>query len=400
LLGELTHALADGTFIPPQFVRENVKVALGSIVDGLVGFPNHEDLHMRMYLHNVSNYPQSGKGESFKRTIAEGTGFLFGLLKKFGVCLIDGGLFGSGEFMTKVLVNAPTHRSIARFDEMSEIWTKTKIAGCILEKKFLTLYESTAIAQGSFKNGMNVGSDLHYNHVGDFTKDSFDASFTGSGSRGSGYLSRCVFQFAEKQPWEGDWLPIETEKVNSIVFEIESRVSEIVSRDGRIIPSESGEAKSLRLEFYKWLDTQDARYTPRLKDHLKRDVLLRVIFSPNGLPIDGLGSTITAEMMRQSVAWCKNQLDTRLALFPEDAGSAVEIMERGILKCLTAHGRASEKMLKDACHIARAGSGGFEIFNRAVRSLLFGHEVRIVGKTRKDSPVYACFDETEPLPKV
>ena len=244
LIGELTRALTNGTFIPPQFMRENIKVALGSIMDGFVGFPNHEDLHTREYLHNVSVYPQSGKGESFKRSIAYPTGFLSELLKKFGVTIIDGGLFGSGEFMVKILKDAPTHRSIARFDEMSEVWSKNRALGCTLEKKLLTLFESTSAAQGSFKNGVHADSDFHVSVVGDFTKDSFDASFTGSGSRGSGYLSRCIFQFADKQPLAGDWQLIDTEKVRHILSDIEARLTEILSHDGPFIPTESTDLRS------------------------------------------------------------------------------------------------------------------------------------------------------------
>jgi hypothetical protein len=384
LIGELTRALTDGTFIPPQFMRENIKVALGSILDGFVGFPNHEDLHTREYLHNVSVYPQSGKGESFKRSIAYPTGFLSELLKKFGVTIVDGGLFGSGEFMVKILKDAPTHRSIARFDEMSEVWSKNRALGCTLEKKLLTLFEGTSAAQGSFKNGVHADSDFHVSVVGDFTKDSFDASFTGSGSRGSGYLSRCIFQFADKRPLAGDWQLIDTEKVRHILSDIEVRLTEILSHDGPFIPTESADAKLLRSGFYAWLDTQDARYIPRLKDHLKRDVLLRAVISSGG--------TITAEMMRRSIEWCKNQLDNRIALFPEDAGSLVEIMERGILRGVTVKGQASERDLKRVCNVCRAGSGGYEVFNRALRSLVFGHEIKVVGKNRTGLPVYARFD--------
>jgi hypothetical protein len=104
------------------------------------------------------------------------------------------------------------------------------------------------------------------------------------------------------------------------------------------------------------------------------------------------GGTITAEMMRRSIEWCRNQLDNRLALFPEDAGSPTEIMERTVIKTLKAKGQASERELKRACHVDRAGSGGYEVFNRALRSLAVGHEVKPIGKTRKGLPIYALFD--------
>jgi hypothetical protein len=69
-IGELTHILTDGTAIPPQLVRENAKCILGSLVDGYVGFPGHEDIHLRHYTLNVSTHPLVGKGESWKRTEA------------------------------------------------------------------------------------------------------------------------------------------------------------------------------------------------------------------------------------------------------------------------------------------------------------------------------------------
>jgi len=167
------------------------------------------------------------------------------------------------------------------------------------------------------------------------------------------------------------------------VSAISARLTEIVNSESRYVPTETDEAKNLRLEFYIWLDAQDARFTPRLKDHLKRDALMRAIFG---------GGTITAEMMRRSVQWCRNQLDNRLALFPEDAGSLTEVMERMIIKTLKAKGQVSERELKRACHVDRAGSGGHEVFNRALRSLVIGHEVKPIAKTRKGLPVYALFD--------
>lgn len=397
LIGELTRALTNGTFIPPQFMRENIKVALGAIVDGHVGFPNHEDLHAREYLHNVSTYPQSGKGESYKRTSQPVTGFLCELLNKSGVSIVDGGLFGSGEFMVKVLNKTPNHRTIARFDEMSEVWTKNRAAGCILEKKFLTLFESTSVAQGSFKNGINEGNDFHFSMVGDFTKESFDTSFTGSGARGSGYLSRCVFQFAEKQPCSGDWEPTDTAEVNRVLSAINIRLAELMNENGyRFVPTEKADAKTLRLEFFAWLDTQDARYIPRLKDYMKRDVLMRALFTPETIADAGTisdASGIAAEMMEQSIAWCRNQLENRIALFPEDAGSLTEIMERLIIKTVRTKGRATERDLKRACNVSRAGSGGLEVFLRAMKAVRLGHEIQGVDKTRTGQPIFGLFDE-------
>jgi len=118
---------------------------------------------------------------------------------------------------------------------------------------------------------------------------------------------------------------------------------------------------------------------------MKRDELFRVLFNRRGFEI-------TAEMARRSVEWSRNQLENRIALFPEDAGSPTEVMERIIVKTVRAKGRASLRELKRACHVDRAGSGGIETFNRALRALLFGRELKQDGTTRKGMPMYIPLD--------
>jgi hypothetical protein len=385
LIGELTHVLSDGTFIPPQFVRETIKVTLGAIVDGYVGFPNHADLHMRAYLQLVSPHPQAGKGESFKRTIAQGTGFLHDLLKMHGVTLLDGGLFGSREYMAKVLTEAPTHRSIVNFDEMSSVWEKDRQSGSTLEQGFLSLHEGMSLAHGSFKNGTHAADDLRFSCIGGLTIPSFRVSYTGKGSGGSGHLTRCTHQLSDRRPWEGDWLPIDAKKAHRIIADLEALLAKIVNTDGVFIPTETQEAKQIRLDYFKFLDAQDPRYISRLKEQMKRDELFRALFGGDGFELN-------AEMARRSVTWCENQLQNRIALFPEDAGSPVEIMEHIIIKTVRAKGRASLTALKDACHVYRAGSGGIETFNRALRGLVFGREIKQDGTTRKGAPMYVLVD--------
>ncbi len=60
---------------------------------------------------------------------------------------------------------------------------------------------------------------------------------------------------------------------------------------------------------------------------MKRDLLARALFSPS--------KVIDAAMMDRSIAWCNHQLELRALLWPEDAGTPVERMERKILDVLT-----------------------------------------------------------------
>jgi hypothetical protein len=45
--------------------------------------------------------------------------------------------------------------------------------------------------------------------------------------------------------------------------------------------------------------------------------------------------------------------------------------------------------LIDFCHVRRPGSGGFEAFNRALKSLTLGQVIRMIGKSQRGAPIYA-----------
>ena len=191
-IGELTRALTDGTPIPPQFVRENIKAILGAVVNDQVALAAQTSMHTRSYHLLVSPNPEAGKGESWQRTGGESRGFLNSFLRDPsgapGIALLDGGIFGSGEFMAKVLSEETNRCSLAYFDEMSGIFEKDKTTGSIIEKKLLELFDGDRIAQGSFKNKMHVATGIELSLVGNFTLPGFLTSFTGRGSAGSGFL--------------------------------------------------------------------------------------------------------------------------------------------------------------------------------------------------------------------
>jgi putative DNA primase/helicase len=393
-IGELTRMLTNGTPIPPQFVRETCKTILGAIIDGHVGFPGQQDLHMRQYNVIVSVHPRTGKGESWKRTGENTSGMLASLLSEYGVQVVDGGLFGSGEFMVKALKECaarvqqsdPSKRVdvLARFDEMAEPFEKAKATGSTLETKLLQLYERNAIAQGSFKNGQYEVQGIHFSLSGDFTRDGFHNAFAGRGSRGSGFLSRCVFSYAERTTHDGDWAAIDLIGAMKAMKEIEDCVNALnhsaMSNRERFVPKETDAANKMRWEFFRTLGQQDLRYTPELEAHFKRDLLMRVVFSEN--------QWIDETRTQKAIQWTSHQLDVRRALWPEDAGSPVEMMEQRILKALTGKTLPLPRLI-DWCNVNRPGSGGRDVFNRAIRALLASGDVWVIGKTQRGSPIYA-----------
>lgn len=421
-IGELTRELTNGTPIPPAFARQTVKTVVGALVNGYVGFPSHEDLHTRQYSINVSIHPHSGKGESWKRVAEYKTGALHRLLQHRdssshsdharvnGVAIVEGGQFSSGEKLPSLFEEAP--RIIGRFDEMSELFQKFNTKASTLEDKMTTLYEREIVSHGSLTNGQHECRDAQLSYVGDFTADKFHYTFIGRGSRGSGFLSRNIITYADKTPLTAkEWVKPDGQKINRIVKRIEERINtlqqvatrlgdtwqadsydDIPESDRRFIPTEDEDAKQLRHEFYDWLDAQDAVYSGRLKDHFKRDLLLRALFAPHP------EMAITADLTRRSIIWTKRQLQDRMKLWPSDAGSLAEITEHKILDAIKKHrmdrydqrklaGLTDRELIKFA-NVSKPGSGGHETYNRAKKALLGSRTLKVVGHTHKGSPIY------------
>jgi hypothetical protein len=253
-----------------------------------------------------------------------------------------------------------------------------------LETKLLQLYERNAIAQGSFKNGQYEVQGIHFSLSGDFTRDGFHNAFAGRGSRGSGFLSRCIFSFAERSPHDGDWEEINRIGAMKAMAGIDDCVNALsnpaLNNRGKFVPKEDDAARTLRWKFFRSLGQQDLRYTPELEAHFKRDLLMRVVFSEN--------QWIDEARTQKAIQWTLHQLDVRRALWPEDAGSPVEMMEQRILKALMGK-KLSLARLIDWCNVNRPGSGGRDVFNRAIRALLASGDVRAAGKTQRGSMVYA-----------
>jgi len=101
-ISDFMHAVTDETGIPPQFVRAMMKAVISLACDFRIGYPGHEDIHMRQYLINVSDVPRVGKGESFERSFGIG-GLAGGLLS--GIFVVEGTNVGSGQYAVKKLAD-------------------------------------------------------------------------------------------------------------------------------------------------------------------------------------------------------------------------------------------------------------------------------------------------------
>jgi hypothetical protein len=388
-IGDLAHELSDGTFIPPEFVRAQVKTILGASLDGLVGFPGQDDLHTRQWTMLISTHPDSGKGESWKRT---GDNWLKEYIAKTSLGLPKAGWFSSGEHVVKKLVDFEGKNCVVNFDEMKTVFDKGTAQGSTLINSLNELYEKTNASSGSLTHKGGSFENVSLSWVGGFTRSGFEQSLSGKNAGGTGFMSRCCLVYADKKHHVGDWKELDVEIITTITDKMLKRYSDIfaehskqndqptglvVKKPWRFTPSETEEAKALRIEFEKYIASQskgsDDPRTERLFSHFKRDVLLRTIFSDDP-------TMITAEATQRSITWAKHELYLRRELWAMDQGNSVEKMEQAMKKALMWREddppnfvrNLSRARLKDVCHVHRPGSGGEEAFLRAWKSVTSG----------------------------
>ena len=291
-IGDLAYALTKNTAVPMCLARANIKTILSTMIDGRVGFPGHEDLHMRHYSMQIAP-PRSGKGESWKRTGALPNGALSSLVAEKAI-LLDGGTFGSGEFMIAKLARHDGKIVIARFDEMKVLFEKAQTKCSILESTFLSLYETTGAASGSHTNGEHSFENVQFSFSGDFTHEGFEKIFAGRGAASSGFLARCTLTYSSRKGHEGDWSSLDPVMVHRATKQVRAPIAyiESVSAAGVWVPSEDLKAKDRRIEFVNALVKSDDRHCAELHAHFKRDLLLRVLFSDNHITIDKVDRAI------------------------------------------------------------------------------------------------------------
>jgi hypothetical protein len=237
--------------------------------------------------------------------------------------------------------------------------------------------------------------------TGNFTLDGFEHSISGKGVGGDGFLSRMVLEYSEGINYEGDWEPINADRTNpalkgikdSLQFIYQTCEDKKESAIPRFIPEEDLDAKAERAEFQKWLveqkkdiekTTPGASYAARIESHFKRDLLIRVIFSPE--------RRITKDAVIRSILWAKHQLTIRQMLWPVDRGNDIEKCEKRIMKAIRAYGPLTKAGIQNYSR-AESGSGGFNAWNPAWTNILQSGYVSVLPyKTRKKQDVFGLRD--------
>jgi hypothetical protein len=378
-VGDLSLAITNGTFIPPSFARADLKTIVGAMLDGHVAFPGEETLHMRHWTGVVSSRPESGKSVCWERCIQ----MLAGTLQKHDIKFPPAGFFSSGEHAIKVLAENDNKSHILYFDEMKTLFEKGNGSGSTLFPKLLELYEQKAAAVGSLTHNTASFNNVSLSMAGNFTRAGFDRAVAGKGAGGDGFLSRMVLDYSKGLIYQGDWEPMDGAKVNPAVAGIAESVAWVINwradNQGKVfIPLEDDDAKSVRTKFQKWLaeektriqkDKPDSSYASRIEAHFKRDLLIRVMMTPE--------RRITKTLIEKSWAWAKHQLMLREELWPVDQGGAVEKFEKRIVTAIMKHGPLTKAGLQKFSNAANA-DGGYDAWNRAWTNLLRADKVIVM----------------------
>jgi hypothetical protein len=384
-LGDLSIALTKGTFIPPAFARATLKTMMGSVLDGVIGFPNEETLHTRHWTAIISARPESGKSVIWDRCLL----FLKPMLDKHGVIFPASGFFSSGEHAIRVLAENDGKSHLAYFDEMRALFEKGSGTGSTLFSRLLELYEQKSAGVGSIASSKVSFDNVSLSMTGGFTKDGYERSVSGKSAGGNGFLSRMVMEYSNGINYVGDWDAMDPATINAAVESIQSSIQWIENYVGEtnkgkpFIPEETIEAKTTRGDFQSWLsvekkriatDSSDAGFAARLESHFKRDLLLRAAFTPE--------RKITKGLVDRAVNWAKHQLFLRESLWPVDSGGDVEKFEKRIIAAIRKFGPLTKAGCQKFSNADKC-SGGYEAWNRAWKSVLMAEKV-VVSKHKSN----------------
>jgi len=403
-IGELASMVTKESYTEPVFAYNNIKVILGALTDGYVGYPNQPALHMRTYSLNVSSEPECGKGYSRQMTYGQDDNGSGGALKplvttNWGsttgmLAMEDGNGFGSGEKLLECLSKNSGRRLVLTFDEMKRVWDRLKRSGNILDSVLLELYGNTTASYSTMKVE-HKATNVRLNISGDFTLDGFRRAFEGTSSIGNGLLSRCVFAYAGRKPYGGDTQPTYPQEADALVEQMLAVVQMVQPENGFVdilYPDEEPIAKTLRLDYQQKITADQGRhaFADRILHHMKQDLLLRALFSSDGNQI------ITPAHVERSIAWAEYQIACRRKLWQAEGADPIACMNLKIMSVMNKHKNhpngLSDAQLCTLCNVYRDGTQ--HIFERAIRALTHGtSDVEIAGRNHLGRKVYALKEQ-------
>lgn len=401
---QLAEELTAGTMLPFNFARETLKMLL------LAGLPQTPELafnkqvHNRQYVILLSETAGSGKGETWRRAWAT----LFktpGFMEQFKYREIMGSRLGSPESAVlefggqiegkpkdkekaPLILTSNIMRNVVHYDEGKKMLVKDASGthGRGLVSMFTTLYESNRDGFGSIKNGRAQVNNANVSLMMHFVRESFDQAFAGTEAGSDGFLSRCTLIADHKNTVAGDWRVVDSRRVQELM----DRLADCMGRSEVML---TPEANAERLAAVAVIRSWDVRLAARLEAHFCQDIMARAIFGTMEQTREAEGayseparvSVADVGVVRRAFAWTQHQYEARQVIWPQDAATdKYERMGRLLDAAVERHGPMTRTLLSKAVNLKRLGSGGWVVFDRALKS----SDLTIVGQTRQGRPIY------------
>lgn len=429
---DYTRAMTEGTGIPPQFVRESLKVVVGLTVDQHIAYPNFSSIRMKRYYIQVSNESRTGKNEAYGRAVAHE------LVKPLvsDISVLDGQDIGSREYLVDLLAMEQEKRA-ARYvmaakevddldpaDVLKEAGVLSKVEmgkklkaskqeleqyaaedrkeaikilmdkpksmaipllslhrydellqmyrnpNSGLELGYLQAYTRDFMSRGSLRNNYREVKNVKIAFIADATRANFVESFAGKASAGSGFLPRVVLGYGEKKLLNR-WSAIDTAKAQAAVRRIMEFIDGHSLRGGVDVFGELVDTPPFCPTMSPSAQAVEDEFLSWLQKQDQRYAAeLDVFFRQEILfQVIGTGSDeITPEIVELAARWTVEQLRLRQELWPSDHDEILGRIAQGMRRLAVSEPGITKRELRRRLNINKRNHGSDDDFNRALKA--------------------------------
>jgi hypothetical protein len=363
-IGELSEALS--SYLPTAFKVMAAVTRVGLLLSGKTFLEGERYLQSRFYTCFIAP-PWCGKSASLNDV-----GRLLNADFET-VPSIDSGpaLVETFHDMGKGVYGEVPRRLLLNPDEIRDVFEKAKAVSNSrnsLLKEYITLFQNNEIGSRTVGRGVQEVSNAHLAIIGGAQPEVYDAMWSATGSGASGLQSRFVLAAADKRVPE-DQGYVDEKGAIRIAAKIYAQVA-AAPPTIRFLPES-------RKRMHDWWNgtIRDKGSEDRIPDHVKR--LMIVLAVTNGL------DAIEPWLMEIGIQFGNYQIALRERYNPGDTYTWVQDCENKITAALERHGAMTLNQLVRLLTPAKRIKGGYETFNRALRSLEGAGVIVVVGHTQR-----------------
>ena len=350
-IGDLAHALAFGTEVPPEFFFAAGLTTLGAACGRLLSVDVGFDVEPRLYTVLLGDSYGAKKSTAMKKILK----FFQGLAIANPPNVVYG--LGSAEGLVRVLQEHPN--TLIAYDELRSFLDKTKVQGSVLLPMMTALFEQNKWANvtKNRKQSMPV-EDAHVSLIGACTTATFSDMWTPE-AISIGFPNR-LFVVNADRTGKVAW-PISPD--DKALAGLQTLIQQQLARLPRTL-SITTDAKKEWADWYNNLPS--SQHTSRL-DTIGFRLLALIALTTDKEQID-------LETVRTVTAILDYELRVRTLLDPIDADNTISKLEEKIRRALTAKGPLSKRDLRRDTHADRAGIWAFEA---ALNNLLRAEDIEL-----------------------